>query len=444
MARTQTLSRRDWLRLSSLGELGGSASGWLPQLAAQTGKDPKRKRSCILLWMPGGPSQIDTFDPKPGEATGGTFKAINSAVSGIQVGEHLPKIAQQMKHLAVVRSMSTKEGDHARAMYLLRTGNLPMEPLQYPSIGALLSKELGNPNAAIPNFISIGARRGLSDGGFGSGYLGPDYAPLLVGSSDNDAFNRGPGVAGLKVPDLEPNVPENQAQQRAALLHQMNQEFAEGHDNIASRSVRSAYERALKLMNSDAAKAFNLDDEPAKLRETYGQNLFGQGCLLARRLVERGVPFVEISLGRIPGAFGGWDTHARNFDTVKALCGVLDPAWATLMADLKDRGLLDSTMVVWMGEFGRTPRINGNAGRDHFPTAWSAVLGGGGINGGMVYGKTTKDGNAVDENAMSVPDLLATICKGLGVDYAKQNVSNIGRPIRIVDKAAKPAKEILS
>jgi hypothetical protein len=440
------LSRRDWLRFSTLGIAGISASGWLDRLAADTAANPTRKRACILLWMEGGPSQIDTFDPKPGRPTGGSFKAIDTAVPGIRIAEHLPGIARHMKHLAIVRSMQTKEGDHGRAAYLLRTGNLPQEPIQYPTLGALLSKELGEPSSALPNFIGIGSRRGLSDGGYGAGFLGPEFAPLLVGSTDNDPYTRELSEKALAVPDLKPpaSVSAEQSRVRSGLLREMNAEFGSGREGAAARSLRSAYDRAVRLMNSGASSAFNLDEEPVKLRDAYGRNLFGQGCLLARRLVERGVPFVEVTLGRIPGVFGGWDTHARNFDEVKALCGVLDPAWASLMRDLKDRGLIDTTVVLWMGEFGRTPRINGNAGRDHYPNAWSVVLGGGGIKGGQAIGDTGKDGVAVEQRPLSVPDLLATVCKALGVDPLKQNKSNIGRPIRIVSKSAKPIAEVLS
>jgi uncharacterized protein (DUF1501 family) len=366
-------------------------------------------------------------------------------VSGIRIGEHLPGVAAQMQHLVPVRSMCTKEGDHGRASYLLRTGNLPQEPIQYPTLGSLLSKELGDPSAALPNFVSIGSRRGLSDGGYGAGFLGPAYAPLLVGSTDNDPYTRNLTEKALAVPDLHPprGVGAAQVRVRSQLLQATNEGFARERTGQALASLHSAYDRALRLMNSDAAGAFDLDGEPARLRDAYGRNLFGQGCLLARRLVERGVSFIEVSLGRVPGAFVGWDTHAHNFDGLKALCGVLDPAWATLIADLKDHGLLETTLIVWAGEFGRTPRINGNAGRDHYPTAWSIVLGGGGIKTGQVIGKTSKDGTAVEERPVNVPDLLATVCKAVGVDHLKQNPSNIGRPIRIVSKMAEPIGEVL-
>src|SRR5262249_37033692 len=211
-----------------------------------------------------------------------------------------------------------------------------------------------------------------------------------------------------------------------------------------SQSHRSAYQRAVTLMRSSATKAFNLDDEPKELRDRYGRNLFGQGCLLARRLIERSVPFVEVSLATVGNLALGWDTHVNNFDGVRQLSEVLDPAWATLMEDLKAKGLLDSTLIVWMGEFGRTPRINGNRGRDHWANSWSTVLAGGGIKGGQVIGKTSADGTTVEERPVSVEDFLASVALALGIDITKQNNSNVGRPIRIVEPTAQPIKEVLS
>jgi hypothetical protein len=434
------ITRRRMIQLAAAGVAVGTRGGWLSRLAEAAAADPKRKRSCILLWMNGGPSHIDTFDPKPGEETGGPFAAIETSAPGVRIAEHLPMVAKQMKHLAVVRSMSTKEGDHARATYLLRTGHVPQEPIQYPTFGSLVSKELGDPQAELPNYIAITGRGG--GGVASSGFLGPDYAPLLVGDSPDPPYMRRVGVRDLAVQDVKPAVDGARANNRVKLLEELNGQFGAGREGAAVASVQSAYERGLRLVNGTASSAFHLDDEPAKLRDAYGPNAFGQSCLLARRLVEKGVPFIEVSLG---GGFGGtWDTHGNNFDRVANLCETLDPAWATLMADLHDRGLLDTTTVVWMGEFGRTPRINGNQGRDHYPTAWSVVLGGGGIRGGQAYGRTDKKGGTVEDKAANVPDLLATICKAIGVDSEKQNISNIGRPIRIVDKTAKPMAEVLA
>ena len=431
------LSRRDWLRVSA--GLGISASGWLPAFAAETARNPERRRSCILLWMNGGPSTIDLFDLKPAHTNGGPFKEIVAA-PGLKVGEHLPKLAKFGKHLAPIRSMSTKEGDHARATYYLRTGNMPTGALQFPTIGSLVSKELGDPASEMPNFVSIAPFRQFSQGAFGPGFLGPNYAPLIVG--DNAAFGAPPTGntdRSLRVEDLgrPGDVTSEQAESRYDLLRDLEQSFSSDHPNVVAQSHATAYDRAVRLMQSVGAKAFDLNEEPVKTRDTFGRNLFGQGCLVARRLVERGVPFVEVNLG-------GWDTHQNNFDAVQRQCGILDAGWASLMADLAARGLLETTTIIWMGEFGRTPRINQGRGRDHFPNAWSAVLAGGGITGGQAFGQTSEDGTKVEGESTSVPDLLATLCRALGIDHTKTNNSNVGRPIRIVDKSAKIIKSVLA
>ena len=216
------------------------------------------------------------------------------------------------------------------------------------------------------------------------------------------------------------------------------------HPGVGPVSHQDAYLRAVRLMRSAAAKAFELEDEPASIRDAYGRTAFGQGCLLAR-LVERGVPFVEVTLSSAAGAMAfGWDTHQQNFEAVKQLSAVLDPAWSALMNDLRRLGRLDSTLIVWMGEFGRTPKINAQAGRDHFPTAWTTVMAGGGIKGGQVIGSSGKDGMEAKERPVAVPDFLATVCKGLGIDPMTQNESGLGRPIRLVDPKAKPIQEILA
>ena len=236
-----------------------------------------------------------------------------------------------------------------------------------------------------------------------------------------------------------------QADARLGLLDGLARDFQAGHPGVPALSHRSAYERAVRMMRSKAVEAFNLDGEPAALRDAYGRNPFGQGCLLARRLVERGVPFVEVALSGVDNSQAfAWDTHQENFESVKKLSGVLDPGWATLVEDLRMRGLLDSTLIVWMGEFGRTPKINKQTGRDHFPAAWTTVLAGGGIKGGQAIGRTSDDGMTVADRPVAVPDFMATICKALGIDPSKQNVSDVGRPIRIADPAARPITEALA
>jgi hypothetical protein len=436
-----------------MGALGASMSGWLPALANEAAENPDRRRSCILLWMTGGPSQTDTFDMKPDHANGGEFKPIETSVPGVQISEHFPKLARMMEHVVPVRSMSTKEGDHSRATYLARTGYRSGGPIHYPTLGSLVSKELSRDDDQLPGYISIGPYKFLSPAAYGPGFLGPSYAPLIVGGQGNIiATPNGQDAArSLRVKnlDLPSGVDLEQADARLALLNTLEADFASRRPGIASTSHLTAYEKAVRIMRSVAVKAFNLDEEPDALRDAYGRNRFGQSCLLARRLVERRVPFVEVSLNGVQGNQNfAWDTHRRNFTSVKGLCEVLDPGWSTLISDLKERGLLDTTLIVWAGEFGRTPKINRNQGRDHFPAAWSTVLCGGGIKGGQVFGETSKDGMSVEEKggsrAVSVPDLIATISLALGIDPRQQNLSNIGRPIRIADPKAEPIKEILT
>jgi hypothetical protein len=432
------LSRRDYLKLAAAGVLGGSASGWFEAMARAAARDPQRKKACILLWMNGGPSQMDTFDLKPGHENGGPFKEIQTTAPGVRISEHLPTVARHADRMAVIRSMSTKEGDHGLAITALHTGYPPRGPIRYPTFGSHVAKELGDDEVALPHFIGIGQVAIPS-----SGFLGPKYAPMIFanvsGFRNDDDYEK-----DLRVPSLKPSgdVTPEQSEARTELLQEIQKEFLARHGGPAAASRNTAYDRAVRLMRTRAAKAFDLDGEPANLRDRYGRNRFGQCCLMARRLVERGVPFVEVGLGRTGGSL--WDSHQQNFEMVKQLSAVLDPAWGTLMEDLKDKGLLDSTLVIWMGEFGRTPKINTNNGRDHFPNAWSTVLAGGGIKGGQAVGKTSKDGTTVEERLVSAPDFFATVCRALGIDPDKQNISNIGRPIRIVEKGANPIEEIIA
>jgi uncharacterized protein (DUF1501 family) len=416
------LSRRDLLKLTAAGVSALSLSGWFKVLAGRAAESATKHKACILLWMDGGPSHKDTFDLKPGTKDAGEFKPINTDVAGIQISEHFPKLAGLMKHAAILRGMSTSEGAHGRAKYYLHTGYKEGQGgLSYPSLGSLAAAEIGRPDAAMPNYVSIGARS------YGAGFLGARHAPLIV----NDPAR---GVENLK-----PLVNGDHFRARVGLLQEMEQAFYRDYKADASADHRTTYRRALTLMQSKEAKAFDLSLEPATSRSAYGKSRFGDGCLLARRLVEAGVSFVEVSLPQ-------WDTHQDNFDRVKRLSQQVDPAMSALVTDLKQRGLLDSTLVVWMGEFGRTPRINtrgAKPGRDHYPRAWSTVLMGGGIRSGQVVGKTDKEGAAVVERPISALDFLSTVCEVLGINWKKQNNTPIGRPIRIVDKGANPIKELL-
>lgn len=429
-------SRRDMLGMSLASMLGVSFSGWLPRLAVAASEGAtKRGKSCILLWMQGGPSQMDTFDLKPGHPNGGSFKEIETTVPGIRISEHLPRLAKEMKELAIVRSLSTKEADHGLATQQMLTGyQTRAAAVRYPCLGSLLSKELGDPESDLPNYVSLSPMR-MADAGF----LGPNYSPLAVSGASDDPRTR----ANLTLEDLIPRGRDPKAMEgQFNVLRFMEQEFAKDLESDAVKAHRASYAKAMRMVETQARQAFQLEDEKPELRDAYGRNRFGQGCLLARRLVERGVSFVEVALSAVPGSPAGWDTHIDNFNQVKSLSQVLDPAWATLIKDLRDRGLLESTLIVWMGEFGRTPKIT-NGGRDHFPLAWSVALGGGGIRGGQVIGSTTPNGQEVKDRRVNLADWYATICSALGIDPMKENISPEGRPIPLVDRGGSPIKELV-
>jgi hypothetical protein len=416
-------TRRDVMRLAAAGAFVPSLSGWMNVLArhaAPTVGKPKHK-SCILLWMDGGPSHKDTFDLKPDGKDGGDFKPIKTSASGVEISEHFPKLAKQMHRGAIVRGMNSPEGAHGRAKYYAHTGYREGQGgLTYPSIGSLTASEIGPKDSSVPNFVALGARS------YGSGFLGPKHQPLLV---------QDPGKG---VEDLKALVSEGQFGRRLGLLEEMESAFHRDQKTDLIVEHKTNYDRAVKLMQSKEAKAFDLSLEPSASKARYGSGKFAEGVLMARRLVEVGVPFVEVGLG-------GWDTHERIFDRVKSLSGQVDAAMATLIEDLHDRGLLDTTLIVWMGEFGRTPKINTRGampGRDHYPKAWSLAMFGGGIRGGQVIGKTDKDGAEVVDQKTTVQDFLATTCELLGIDHTKKNEAANGRPITIVEKA-KPFTKLL-
>jgi hypothetical protein len=413
-------------------------------LANELAADPKRRRHCILLWMTGGPTQTDTFDMKPGHANGGEFKEVATNTPGLRFSEHLPKLGQMADRLAVVRSLSTKEGDHGRGTYVVRTGQKPQGPVQYPAIGSSLSKALAREDEAVPHYVSISPYRAFNQAAYSPGFLGPRYAALTVGATDGvqQAAAAAGGYAELKVDDLSPGVEKSQFTGRVDLWRALESRFVANHRGPSPAAHQTVYERALKLMDSSAARAFDLSEESAAVRDAYGRGRFGQGCLMARRLIESGVSFVEVTLGNVGDNMFGWDTHQNNFTAVKALSAELDAGWGTLMKELAERGLLDSTTILWIGEFGRTPTINMQGGRDHFPAAWTCVFGGGGIKGGQAFGKTSDSGEEVTEGKVDVPDILATLCHAVRVDPEEKNVSEQGRPIKIAD--GQPIKEILA
>ncbi|MFM8250062.1 MAG: DUF1501 domain-containing protein [Planctomycetota bacterium] len=444
--------RRRFLETSGMSLVGATASPWLAGLASRVlAREQQqrsatvageRRRQCVLLWMSGGAAQTDTFDMKPGHANGGEFREIQTQAPGLRFSEHLPRLAQQADRLAVIRSLSTKEGDHGRGTYLMRTGHPPQGPVRYPSLGASVGKELAQtlPQAlqGVPSYVAISPFRAFNQAAYGPGFLGARYAPLTVGATDQPQGTQpadDDGYARLTVDDLEPPaaIGSEQRAARLALWETLQAGFLKTRRAAGPEAQDTLYRRALELMNHEVARAFDLSTEPAKVREAYSKGRFGQGCLLARRLLERGVPFVEVTLGAATDNLIGWDTHQNNFATVKNLCGELDQGWSQLMTELSDRGLLDSVTLIWMGEFGRTPVINPQAGRDHFPAAWSCVMAGGGIRGGQAYGHTSADGLTVEEGKVNVGDVLATLCTALGVDPNETNISEVGRPIKIAE-----------
>jgi uncharacterized protein (DUF1501 family) len=416
------LSRRDALKLTAAGVTSLSLSGWFNVLATHAAGQKTKHKSCVLLWMDGGPSHKDTFDLKPGTAAGGPFKPIDTSVPGIQISEHFPQFAKVMQHAAILRGMSTGEGAHGRAKYNMHTGYREGQGgVAYPSLGSIVAKELGRKDLPLPNFVSVGNRS------YGAGFLGTRFQPLII----NDA-RRG-------VENLKPTVGGSAFDGRVDLLEQMEKAFQRDYQAGAAASHLTTYQRAVTLMKSKEAKAFDILQEPESVRRAYGAGRFGEGCLLARRLIETGVSFVEVSLG-------GWDTHQDNFDRVKRLSQQVDPAMSSLVRDLKERGLLEDTLIIWMGEFGRTPRINtrgAKPGRDHYPRAWTSLLMGGGIKSGQVIGKTDREGASVVDRRISTIDFLATVCAILGINCNKQNHTPSNRPIRIVDKGSNPIKELL-
>ena len=289
MARLDLFDRRRLLHALACGACGASVSGWLPALAQELAGDPRRRRHCILLWMAGGPSQTDTWDMKPGHENGGEFKEIATNVPGVRFSEHLPRLAQHADKLAIIRSLKTKEGDHERGSYLMRTGQRPMSIINYPSVAAALAKELASADDSLPPYISVGPNRGPGQGGFGPGFLGPKFAPLVVAGGGMYAPQTAPaadGYAELKVDAIKPveGVTEAQTTRRLELWKALENSFLTGHASASPTAHRTVYDNALRMIHSAAAKAFDLSQEPTKVRDSYGKGVFGQGCLLARRL----------------------------------------------------------------------------------------------------------------------------------------------------------------
>jgi uncharacterized protein (DUF1501 family) len=401
------MTRRHFIEhLAGASALAGSALTLGTALRAGAAELKRSHKSCILLWMGGGPPTIDMWDMKPGAATGGQFKPIGTT-GDLQINELMPKVAQQMKHLSVVRSMSTREADHTRGTYYLHTAYVPNPSVVHPGYGSVVAHELAAKASElqIPPFVSIG---GPSEG---PGFLGMAYAPLQVDANG-------------QVRNVRASVDQSRVMDRMVLLDRLERRFMRENRGSAAEEHAKVLKGTLEMMTSQQMEAFQVDQEPQNVRERYGATGFGRGCLMARRLVEVGVPCVEVTMG-------GWDLHQNCFTTLQQKLPELDQAMSALVADLAERGLLDDTVVLWMGEFGRTPRINERAGRDHYARAWSAVVGGGGLPGGRVVGATNADGTQVTSEPYSSEDLMATVCQTMGISLDTVFKATNGRPMKI-------------
>jgi hypothetical protein len=388
---------------------------------AAESRGSERPKSLIALWMAGGPSQLETFDPHPGTLIGGETKGIDTKIPGVQLSHLLPHLAEHIHEMCLIRSMVSKEGDHERGTYLVKTGYRPDPTLIHPSLGAIVAHETPAERIEIPQYISILDAQWPARGG----YFGDDFDPFKVLDPNNNLQNMKSqveaGRQARRLRDLE--VVEKSFRQRRQI---------QADATLHQQTVR----RALTMMSSEQLKAFRLEEEPGPVREAYGKTAFGAGCLIARRLVEAGVRSIEVNLN-------GFDTHANNFDGQSTQAQIFDPAFAALINDLKRRDLLESTVVLWMGEFGRTPTINKVGGRDHWPTGFSCVVGGGGFRKGLVVGETDPEGiMAQPSDPIEISHLFATIMHTLGVEYSKEILTPIGRPMLLCQ--GKPIERLLA
>ncbi len=378
--------------------------------AARRGRE--RPRSLVTLWLSGGPSQLETWDPHPGTAIGGPTKAIATSIPGVQIAADYPRVAERLEQFSVIRSLVSREGDHQRGTHAVRTGYRPDPVLVHPSLGAVAAHALPPEGLDIPPYVALGADAFPGRGG----YLGGPFDPYRVFV---------PGLAGQ---NLVPHVRGPRRDRRLDAVRELDSRFAAGRGVPVRATLHEhTLEAALALMSSDQLAAFSVSDEPASVQAAYGETPFGRGCLVARRLVEAGVRSIDVTLQ-------GFDTHAANFTGHSAQAAILDVALAALIDDLTARDLLNSTVVLVAGEFGRTPRINALEGRDHWPHGFSCLLAGGGIVPGRVVGATDPEGLAREPtDPVTVADLAATVLGALGIDWQHELTTPIGRPLKLAE-----------
>lgn len=403
------------LGLTVLPTVAGTAAAATAIGGADDQKLGGKAKSVIYLYMSGGMSHLDTFDTKPGAETQGPVESIDTAADGVQISQYFPSLAKQMNHVAVINSLYSNQGAHAQGRYFMHTGYTMRGTIAHPDLGAWSAYHLGKSNRTLPANIKIGG----NSAGLGGGFLESSYAALPIGNPESGLQNSG----------LANGVTEDKFSRRLKRLEVMNGRFADKYNTKQSRAYASMYDEAVKLMKSKDLETFDLSKEESNLRDRYGRNPFGQACLLARRMVDSGVRFIEVDNK-------GWDTHGDNFRKVEEKGQVLDQALAALLGDLNSKGLLDSTLVVLATEFGRSPTIqyDRNLGRNHYPQAFSCLLAGGGIKGGIKYGSTDEEGREIAEDMVTVPDFNATIATAMGIDIKKKVVSPSGRPFTVADE----------
>ncbi len=385
--------------------IGGSVSGFFAYALRNRGTDLFAKsafqgsaKRCVVLWMEGGPSQLDTFDPKPETGTGGPFKPLATTASDIQISETLPQLAKQMNHLSVIRNLTSTEGEHLRATYYLHTGFQLVPSFPRPAMGSVISRE--TPDSDFPKYVSLGAT------GIGPAYMGPEHTPFSVADADA-AINLFNTVRRRK--------------SRVSLLRELDSSFSNKFHDARMETRKAAVEKIERMASTRFAKSLDVRQSSKRDLSRYGESAFGRRCLIARQLLDLGVAFVEVQQS-------GWDTHSDNFNSVKRLCEQIDRPFAALVEDLKSSGMYDDTLIIWMGEFGRTPTINGQMGRDHFPAVTPVVIGGGPINAGVAVGQTSNDGRKIEGHSYHVADLFATIFNAFGVAPDKEYTTDFDSP----------------
>ncbi len=410
------LSRRAMMGATSASILGFS----IRDLLAYSGKDHEAKAEhVILFWNGGGMSHIDTWDPKPGRPTQGEFSPINTSAPGVQISEIFPRLSKQMHNAALIRSIAGTQGAHGRASYNLQTSYLPGPNLRHPGVGSVVVHELDN-NSDLPPYITISGQAPRAS------YLGQKCEAYYVAApGEKDPY--------LAFPS---GISQVRGDRRLEQLAKFNQRFLDKKNDTRLTSTQTSIEDAVRLMRSPALEAFELDKVDSTTLERYGDTNFGRGALMAKRLVEKGVRFVQVNRG-------GFDTHSNNFPAMSNHGEVMDPALASLVEDLSESGMLEKTMVIMLSEFGRTPRINDNAGRDHWASVFSCFMAGGGIKGGQVIGSSDEDGAMPKDRPVEVADIHATMCHAMGIDHEKEVMTPLLRPMKLVDNGS-PVMELFS